>query len=201
MSLNLRTLVAASAEPLTLVQARLQCKVDAFDTGTSPPSHPDDSLIEALITAARETVENFTLTILTDAVYEYRCASFGGGLLLPRGPVDSVDWVRYLDSDEQEQTLATSVWYLDDNPWQAMIGLKKNQVWPEVYRRDDAVRIRFSGGFRSPNPMPQQLLQAMKLMIGHWYRNRENAVVGTIITDIPLGAQVLMMMHRRGMGV
>jgi uncharacterized phiE125 gp8 family phage protein len=200
---NLRTVEPATAEPVTLVQARAQCKVEAIDASVSPPVHPDDDLLRGLITAAREAVENFTNTIMTDAVYEYRTDCFGGCILLPRGPVSDIDWVKYLDENEALQLLATSVYYLDDNPWQPVVGLKKDQVWPVVaLRRGDAVRVQFSGGFYSPTfPLPQGLVQAMLLLIGHWYRNREDAVVGTIITEIPMGAKILMMPHRRGMGV
>lgn len=199
--MNLRTVEPASAEPLTLAQARLQCKVDAYDTSTSPPSHPDDDLISALISAAREHVENFCNVIMTDAVYEFRTSAFGGAILLPRGPVSAVDWVKYLDEDEALQTLADTVYYLDDNPWAPSIGLKKDQVWPAAYARDDAVRVQFSGGFMSPTfPVPVALLQAMKMMIGHWYRNRA-AVTDAEMYEVPLGAKLLMMPHRRGMGV
>jgi uncharacterized phiE125 gp8 family phage protein len=199
--MNLRTVTPASAEPLTLAEARLQCRVDAFDTSTSPPSHPDDALIETLITAARESVENFTNVILTDAVYEYRTGRPIEFVLLPRGPVDAVQWVKYLDDNEQLQTLADTVYYLDDNPWQAAIGLKKGQAWPSIYSRDDAFRVQFSGGFSSPNLVPSALVLAMKLMIGHWYRNREDTSTGEKLAEIPMGARVLMMPHRRGMGV
>lgn len=198
--MNLRTVSPASAEPLTLADARLQCKVDAYDSTTSPPSHPDDDLIRALITTAREHIENFCNVIMTDAVYEFRVGAFGDALALPRGPVADVDWVKYLDENEQLQALDVSVYYLDDNPWSPTIGLKKDQMWPTTRKRDDAVRVQFSGGFYSPTfPMPAQLLQAMKMMIGHWYRNRM-AADPVELFEVPLGAQLLMMPHRRGMG-
>ena len=43
-------------EPLTLAQARLQCRIDAEG---SPPSHPDDDLLAAFVAVAREQVERF----------------------------------------------------------------------------------------------------------------------------------------------
>jgi uncharacterized phiE125 gp8 family phage protein len=202
--MNLRTVVPASAQPLTLAEARLQCNVTPYVAdANSPPeyTHPDDDLITALITTSCQHVESFCNVIMTDAVYEFRTRCFGGLLMLPRGPVADVDWVKYLDEDEALQTLADTEYYLDDNPWAPAIGLKKDKTWPAIYVRDDAVRVQFSGGFYSPTfPMPAQLLQAMKMMIGHWYRNRE-AVAATQMYEVPLAAECLMMPHRRGMGV
>jgi hypothetical protein len=228
--LNLRIIDPASAEPITLAEARLQCKVDAFDTSTSPPSHPDDALITSLIKAARGHAERYTRMNLTDASYEYRCPPpyFGYGerlpgdggysdpasanyfqglpgpqglrVPLPMGPVWDVVSVKYLDVDEVEQTLASSVYFLNDDPWAPMVGLKKGQAWPAMYWREDAFRITFTGGPTVSNPVPLEMVQAMKLMIGHWYRNREDATVAQMY-EIPLGAKVLMMDHRRGLGV
>ena len=53
-------------EPLTLAQARLQCRIDAEG---SPPSHPDDDLLAAFVAVAREQVERFF----------GQMSSFGGG--------------------------------------------------------------------------------------------------------------------------
>lgn len=229
--LNLRIIDPASAEPLTLAQARLQCRVDAFDTSTSPPSHPDDALLTSLIKAARGHAERYTRMNLTDAVYEYRCPppyfAYGerlpGGdngysnpdsanyfqgypgpqglrVPLPMGPVWDVASVKYLDVDEQEQTLDPAVWFLNDDPWAPTIGLRKGQAWPAMYWREDAFRIAFSGGPTAENPVPLEMSQAMLLMIGAWYRNREDSTVAQMY-EIPMGAKVLMMDQRRGMGV
>jgi hypothetical protein len=234
--LNLRIIDPASAEPITLAEARLQCKVDPYVAGTdSPPTytHPDDALITGLIRAARGHAERYTRMNLTDASYEYRCPPpyYGGGdraavlpgqggygdpasvnyfegypgpqglrVPLPMGPVWDVVSVKYLDVDEVEQTLSPAVYFLNDDPWAPTVGLKKGQAWPAMYWREDAFRITFTGGPTLENPVPLEMVQAMKLMIGHWYRNREDATVAQMY-EIPLGAKVLMMDHRRGMGV
>ena len=56
-----KVIVDATSEPLTLAEARLQCRVDPIDDLDSDGNgtHPDDDLIEMLITAAREYCEQF----------------------------------------------------------------------------------------------------------------------------------------------
>ena len=48
-----------------------------------------------------------------------------------------------------------------------------------------------------PAPVvPQKWKQAMLLMIGHWYQNRENVSAGSY-TQIPMGAEMLLWQDRR----
>lgn len=50
-----------------------------------------------------------------------------------------------------------------------------------------------------PNPKAPEVLQkwkqAMLLVLGHWYANREDAMVGTL-APIPLGATMLLWQNR-----
>lgn len=198
--MNLRIVQPPSAEPVSLAEVRLHCKIDA-ELSSPLPAHPEDDLLRTLITAAREHVERFTARALTDATYEYRCSGPAVGCIaLPLGPIDAVASVVYLDEDEAEQTLDEAVWYFDDDPWSPRIALRKDQVWPAIYGRRDAVRVTFTGGVASPNPVPPALLVAIKLLVGHWYANRESASP-TALTEIPNGVQALMQPHRRMMGV
>ncbi|MDU4059461.1 MAG: head-tail connector protein [Pseudomonas oryzihabitans] len=50
---------------------------------------------------------------------------------------------------------------------------------------------------------PEQMLltkdveQAMLLLVGHWYANREAVVIGTIATDVPLAVDSLLWHRKR----
>jgi len=55
-----------AAEPITLAQARLHLKLD---TSGSPPSHPDDTLVTALIAASRESAEKYTGLAIANQTY------------------------------------------------------------------------------------------------------------------------------------
>ncbi|ASN71512.1 putative head-tail connector II [uncultured Caudovirales phage] len=50
---------------------------------------------------------------------------------------------------------------------------------------------------------PEQMLltkdveQAMLLLVGHWYANREAVVIGTIASDVPLAVERLLWYRKR----
>lgn len=46
-------------------------------------------------------------------------------------------------------------------------------------------------------PAPADIQQAVKLLVGHWFENRESVVVGTSGSEIPLGVDMLLAAHRR----
>lgn len=50
--------------------------------------------------------------------------------------------------------------------------------------------ITFTAGYPA-NECPPQLLQAVRLMLGHLYANREAVIVGTISGEAPLGVTAL----------
>lgn len=39
--------------------------------------------------------------------------------------------------------------------------------------------------------------QAMLLLIGHWYGNREGVNIGNITSEVPLGVDALLLRHRK----
>ena len=63
--------VQPTTEPVTLAEAQLHLRLDLFG---SPPSHPDDTLVETLITAARENAEQYTGVTISQATYQVKSA-------------------------------------------------------------------------------------------------------------------------------
>lgn len=46
-------------------------------------------------------------------------------------------------------------------------------------------------------PAPLDIQQAVKLLVGHWFENRESVVVGTSGFEVPLSVQMLVSSHAR----
>lgn len=201
--MNLRT-ITAGALVITLAEARKHCRITAY--GNSPATHPDDSLLtDFYIPAAQRHAEEVTERAFSPCVMEYRVPTFASVILIPTAPVRSIVSIKYIDGSGAEQTLPTADYDFVDDPSR-----------PAVYFSDapaslkdlpDAVRIRFNAGYTpegsSPTEtaLPTALMQAMLLMIGHWYENRETVNVGNIVGEVPMAAAALLHSHRWDLGV
>jgi len=156
-------------EPISLAQAQLHLRLD---TEGSPASHPDDTLVDMMITTSREMVEKDTG--LTLPVTEYQCKStpVDDKVSLQTYPVTSVESVTYEDEDEVIQSVSVSDYYVDNFQRPSVLVFRRN-----VPTKD--VTVSFTAGYTdndSPNPfpMPKILKNAMLLMIGNLYENRQS---------------------------
>ena len=59
------------------------------------------------------------------------------------------------------------------------------------------MRVRFRAGYTDAALVPPTLIAAAKLVLGHLYLNREQAVTGTIATELPAGVAALCAPYRR----
>jgi uncharacterized phiE125 gp8 family phage protein len=185
-----------AVEPISLAEARLHLRLD---TTGSPAAHPDDTLVTALITAARQHVEAVTARALITQTWEQQHSDFpvGDRIGLEVGPTLSVTSVKYYDIAGALQTLDTSVYRVlspvGDHALPATVELVDGQQWPAVATRSDAMQIRFSAGYgASSSAVPAPLRSAMLLLIGAWYENREAVIVGQAPSELPLAVRSLL---------
>ncbi len=83
-------------EPITLEEARAQCRVDTYG---SPPESDDDFWFENIgIPAARSYCENYKGVSYAPRVVELVTNSFPTSIPLPFGPVQSVESIMYDDA-------------------------------------------------------------------------------------------------------
>jgi uncharacterized phiE125 gp8 family phage protein len=183
------TLVTPPAvEPVTLAEAKLHCRVEADNTY-------NDSLITTLIQAAREWVEKELDRSLIDTTWDYYLEDFpgchGDKLVLPRPPLRSVTHVKYVDDGSGSLiTLAVNTDYRVFTP-SKMPGFLRpayNVSWPGPRDQSDAVQVRFVAGYgATAASVPACLKAGIKLLVGHWFENREEVVVGTVTKQIEMG--------------
>lgn len=157
--------VAPTVEPLTTSQAKKQLEIADSDT-----THDDQ--IELLITAAREQWENDTDAATITQTWAETFAEFKDGMRLSMRPVISISSITYYDSNNAQQTLASSVYGLDAATRQ--IRLKSDQTWPGTYDRWDAITVTFTAGYGSSgSDVPAVARQAMLLWLGYHFENRD----------------------------
>lgn len=175
---------APAAEPLTTAEAKLHLRV---------VTSADDALIASLIVAARRLAEQETGRQLVTATWELHLDSWPacGVISLPRPPLQSVTHVKYYDAADVLQTLATTLYDVDDKALAPRIVRADGATWPTLDVRPNAVVIRFVAGYGAAGAVPDNVKAAMLLMVGHWYSHRE-AVISGAVADLPLGVQYLL---------
>jgi len=149
-------------------------------------------------TAARLYVEDFLRRSLITTTWRHTLDSFpcDDVLELPRAPLVSVTSIAYVDTAGNTQTLSTDVYDVDTASLPGRIALKYLQIWPYLLPVRNAVTVTFVAGYgASGSAVPAPILAAMKLLIGHWYENRE-AVTGSAMTELPVGVSALLWPHR-----
>lgn len=175
---------------MTLAEAKLHLRVDGND---------EDDLIEALIAASTEYAEQYTRRkFITQTWAMYLDCFPDCPIYLPYSPVQSIASIKYLDEDGAEQTLASSVYTIDQSQTSpSRLTLKNDQDWPETLDQVNAVTINFICGWGdAATDVPKSLIAACKLMLGNLFENRESAVIGTIASELPLATKSLLNMHR-----
>jgi uncharacterized phiE125 gp8 family phage protein len=186
----IKIITPPAAEPVTLTEAKAQCRVDISD---------DDTYIGTLITAARMYCEAIDWRAFMPQTIELWLEGFpcDDEIELPRPPLTSISKIEYYDTAGTARTLATTVYEADTISTPGAAHLKYNQVWPSDLLRDyNAVCVTYVAGYASAAAVPQTIKQAILLLVGHWYENREASLVGTISKPLEFAVTQLLGVDR-----
>ena len=156
-------------EPITVADAAEYLRVDNVVS--------DTALITALITTARQAVEQYCNSYIAEQTIESAFTGFPDVIKLS-APVQSVTSIKYLDVNGAEQTLNSNQYLVDYYSQPVQITPAYNVTYPELYSVPNNVKVRFVAGYTtgdSPDttPMPLPLRYGMLLIIGDLYANRE----------------------------
>lgn len=167
-----------ASEPVTLAEAKAQCRIDGTDSDTE---------LNIYIIAARAFVEEYTGTKLVSQTVLMQGRSFCDLIDPPTAPLISVTSVKYLDPDGVEQTLSTDVYEVVTTGLEPQIRLKINQAFPAIRCASDAVRVTAVVGYST---VPEPIRAAMLLIISSWFDSRS-------VGPVPDGAISLLANYRR----
>lgn len=167
----LKLIAPPSEEPVSLAEARAQCRIDGAD---------EDGLLAALIMAAREQAEHATGRAFVTQTWELVQDAFPPAFVLRRPPIISLVSVKFLDLSGALQTLdpADTLLDLDSEPGYLVPAYGK--TWPESCPIPNAVRVRYTCGYGAAASVPQSLKQWMLLAIATAYAQRETVMAGNV---------------------
>lgn len=162
--------VQPTIEPLTVAEVATHLRTSA------------DPELAAYIIAARQYCETYTRRSFITRTLRYTldqfptCESY---LALPRPNLLTVTSVQYVDTNGDTQTFSSSDYSVDTASLPGRIILDYGVSWPSTRCQPNAVTVTYTAGYgATTDAVPESIKQAMKLLIGDWYENREAKFVG-----------------------
>ena len=166
--MKLVTVTPPRAYPVTLDQARTQCRV-------LDESHDEELL--RLVQAATASVEVYLGARIMEQTVRLELGCFPDSALsidLGVYPVTSVDSLTYIDTAGDEQTLVEGTDYWTDGSGQYPT-LAPVDSWPETQEgRPAAVNITMTAGWEDPTAVPADIAQAILLAVGYNFDNSQD---------------------------
>jgi uncharacterized phiE125 gp8 family phage protein len=172
-------------EPVELWEAKDHLRLDTDD---------HDDLVAGLIVAARRHVEAFLHRALLTQTRELGLDCFPAGeIRLPYPPLQSVTGIVYVDEAGAEQTLATSGFQVDARSEPGRVLPAYGKSWPSTRAVPNAVRITYVAGYgATPESLPAEVLEAVKVIVHTLYENPTSYATGTIATKLPFTVDALL---------
>lgn len=186
----IRVITPPATEPVTLAEAKLHCRVDVND---------DDDLITALIVAARTYCERIAWrAFLTQTIQLWLEAwPDKDWIEIPRPPLQGVNSLTWFDEDDVGHVVNASIYFVDYYSEPGRVVLTANQSWPDgTLRAYNSIVVEYDAGWETAEDVPAQYKQAMLLLIGHWYENREATTVGEVSRPIEFAVNALLGIER-----
>lgn len=157
-----------AVEPLSLSEARLQCRLAADDTA-------EDTLLTLCIQAVREAAEHQLGRALIEQTWEQTAESFpAGAIALERHLAASITSITYTDTAGAEQTLSGLAYLLQVDQQGAQVLPAAGTNWPAVTSGPGAVRVRYVVGYgASGADVPAAVRQWLLVTVAAFFAQRE----------------------------
>lgn len=199
-SSNYRSLIVATASgsgdrPVSVADAKEHLRIVDMTT--------DDTYIGVLIDTATEWCEDYCDRTFADKQYTVAFDDFVDLRIgLPRPPVrlhataaSATVTISYVDQGGTTQTLTwaqsgTQQFRLDRDHVPSLVYPEYLENWPSVRLDDKAVQVTYLAGYGGAANVPTPAKHAIKMLVGHWYANRE--AVGSVGRELEMAVSALL---------
>ncbi len=186
--MGLVMLTGPAEEPVSVAEAKAHLRVSTA---------ADDGLIGSLIVAAREHVEAHCRRALVTQVWDLfmDAVPAGGEIVLPWPRLRGVESIQFHRADGTTGTVAALDYVVDTAGEPGRVRLVEGASWPSAELRVvNGFQVRFSAGYGGASAVPQGIKQALLLLVGALYENREEVIVaqGVSVGVLPFGVRALL---------
>ena len=152
----------------------------------------DDALIQSMLSTARAYVEDYTGVLCNNGQVDFYGESFKD-FRFAAGPVKSLTSVSYKTDATTYAVLASTGYAFSSKSIPQRLEFYSP---PSPYDKTlERVKVVTNTGYNE-TAVPVPLVQAMRLLVGHWYEQRTQVIVGTITAQVPLGIHALLNPYR-----
>lgn len=182
----MKVVTKPSASPVTLAEVKQRLRIDTAD---------EDGLLARYIQGAIARIDGPAGIgyALSEQTWRLSLDHFPSVIKLPGAPVQSVTSVKYIDAAGTEQTMAPADYRVDVAGEPARITPVFGGSWPSPRDVTGAVTVDYVLG----GDPPDDLIDAVCLLVGHRYENRE-AVGMNNAAEIPMGFKSIVAEYRQG---
>ena len=158
----------------------------------------DDALIQVMINSATDFCEQYTGRYLISQTAEYSLDDLQTDLKyleIPSHSATNILLVQYIDESGADVTLGSQEFFID---YEGMpLRVAPVDTWPTIRKKGfNNLTFTVVEGYGSAGDVPEAIINAVALLVGHQYKNRESVVVGTIASELPMGVTAFLDKYR-----
>lgn len=187
--------VAPGVDLIETLAARKQCRVDHAE---------DDDTLAALVRAATDYLDGpngILRTSLLKQTWRDAWSEFplDCRIRLSAEPLIAISSVEYVAAGATTwSTWASQNYHAYTDALGSWVELADGIAWPDTATRPEAVRVTYTAGFGvKAADVPANIIHAAKLLVAHYYENREAVLVGVVPADLPMGVSALLAPWKR----
>lgn len=171
------------AEPITLAEAKAQVRMEEDAS--------QDTFITSLIAPARAYVERYTRYLFVAGTRTAIFTQWGDYLEIAYRPITSITTITYTNEEGAAGTAYTG--------FLASVGGNSTRISPAVdgefpdLAPGGIITVTYSAGALDATSNEYLIgKRAMLLLIGHWFENREGAVLGVLSDEVDFAVRALL---------
>ena len=203
--MGLKLITPPAAEPVALADIKAHLRI----TGTD-----EDALLTAMIEAARDYCEKYQNRAYITQTWELALDRFPpenyirifnlplqavseNYIRIPLPPLQSDLSVKYYGTDDTEYTFPVTDYQVDIHSQPGRVVLGYGKSWPSITLRPaNGVIITFTAGYGdTADDVPEGVKQAIKVLVGNMYENREATDVKEL-KEVPFAVHALLGLER-----